>query len=130
MNTGAAIVHASGREGKLSSPQDRFSPRRARSAKNRGGVYHTHAMRSKLASVLFLLSFWALPSSAQKDFSQWPAGSSPRAIGKRVAERFVGLPHRLTTNQAEQPYIDYPESVTWYGALTFAQLSGDKPLTA
>jgi rhamnogalacturonyl hydrolase YesR len=89
-------------------------------------------MRSRIFLALSLLAclFLSLPSSAQKDFANWPAGTSPREVGKRVAERFLTLPHRLTTNQAPEPYIDYPESVTWYGALTFAQLSGDKDLTA
>lgn len=64
-----------------------------------------------------------------KEFSDWPAGTSPREIGKRVAERFVSQPHRLSTNQAPKPYIDYPESVTWYGALTFAGLTGNEDLT-
>ena len=103
---------------------------RLNEAETRAAVYHTHAMRSKIAGAFFLLALLPLRLSAQKDFTQWPAGSSPREIGKRVAERFVGLPHRLTTNQAEQPYIDYPESVTWYGALTLAQLSGDAGLTS
>lgn len=68
---------------------------------------------------------------AQKNtLTNWPAGTSPQEIGKRVAERFVSLPHRLSTNQAPEPYIDYPESDTWYGALTFASLAGDKNLTS
>lgn len=68
-------------------------------------------------------------ANAQSELSRWPQGSSPQEIGKRVGERFLSLPHHLSTGQASQPYIDYPESVTWYGALTFAQLSGDKELT-
>ncbi len=89
-------------------------------------------MRSKILPALLLIAclFSSLFSSAQKEFRNWPAGASPQEVGKRVAERFVTLPHRLTTNQAAEPYIDYPESVTWYGALTFAQLGGDKDLTA
>lgn len=81
---------------------------------------------------LLVLAMLTLPSvlQAQKEFRRWPAGTSPREIGKRVAERFVSLPHSLTTGQAPQPYINYPESVTWYGALTFAQLTGDKNLSA
>jgi rhamnogalacturonyl hydrolase YesR len=67
----------------------------------------------------------ALPASAQKEFRKWPAGASPQQIGKRVAERFVS-----TGRPADSAFITYPESVTWYGALTFAQLSGDKDLTA
>lgn len=89
------------------------------------------AMRASLRYAA-LLSVIALssPSLAQKEFTNWPAGASPHEIGKRVAERFLTLPHRLTTNQAPEPYIDYPESVTWYGALTFAKLSGDKELSS
>jgi unsaturated rhamnogalacturonyl hydrolase len=73
----------------------------------------------------------ALASSyawSQNEFSRWPHGTSPKVIGKRVASRFVATPHLLSTGEAAQPYISYPESVTWYGALTFAQLSHDKKL--
>ena len=31
--------------------------------------------------------------AAQKEFTHWPAGSSPVEIGKRVAERFVASGH-------------------------------------
>ncbi len=37
-----------------------------------------------------------LPLQAQKqpkEFKKWPAGSSPREIGKRVAERLLAIPH-------------------------------------
>jgi rhamnogalacturonyl hydrolase YesR len=65
------------------------------------------------------------PSVAQStDFANWPARSSPTEIGKRVAEHFVVAPHQ------DPRRIIYPEVCTWYGALTFAQLSGDKDLTA
>src|ERR1017187_6742082 len=65
----------------------------------------------------------AAQGCGQKEFRSWPAGSSPQDIGKRVAERFVASKH-LRDN-----VIIYPETCTWYGALTFAQLSGDKDLT-
>jgi unsaturated rhamnogalacturonyl hydrolase len=88
-------------------------------------------MRSRFASIaLFALLFTTALSYAQRDFRNWPPGSSPQEIGKRVAERFISLPHLLSTGQASKPYIEYPESVTWYGALTFAKLSGDKELTS
>lgn len=88
------------------------------------------AMKTALRCVAFLVALAiSLPAVAQKEFTNWPAGTSPQEIGKRVAERFLTLPHRLTTNQAPKPYIDYPESVTWYGALTFASLTHDKDLT-
>ena len=67
---------------------------------------------------------------SQEEFTQWPAGASPQLIGKRVAERFLATPHLLSTDEAKQPYIAYSESVTWYGALTFGQLSHDKKLAS
>ncbi len=70
----------------------------------------------------------SLPVRAQKEFSEWPTGTSPKEIGERVAERFASSPHSLSTGEAKQPYINYPESVTWYGALTFAQLTGNHEL--
>ena len=74
-----------------------------------------------------------LPLQAQKqpkEFKKWPAGSSPREIGKRVAERLLAIPHSNFGRPGPPPFITYPEVATWYGALTFAQLSGDKELDA
>jgi unsaturated rhamnogalacturonyl hydrolase len=89
------------------------------------------AMITRRCAILLLTSFLVTPCAvAQKEFRSWPARSSPQEIGKKVSGRFLQLPHRLTTNQAEQPYIDYPESVAWYGALTFADLSKDSALTS
>src|SRR5229473_4446605 len=65
-----------------------------------------------------------------KILSKWPAGTSPKEIGKRVAERFVGGSHANSGRPDAPQYITYPEAVAWYGALTFAQLSGDKDLSA
>lgn len=59
-----------------------------------------------------------------KYFSNWPIGLSPEEIGQRVAERFVTSPH------ADPKLIVYQEVCTWYGALTFAQLSDDRALTS
>jgi unsaturated rhamnogalacturonyl hydrolase len=50
----------------------------------------------------------------------WPAGASPLEIGRRVAENFAARPFG---HPAE--YIYYPEACAWYGALTFAERSGD-----
>jgi unsaturated rhamnogalacturonyl hydrolase len=70
----------------------------------------------------------ALPSflypAPLKEFADWPPGTAPAEIGKRVAERFAPTPH-LRTNT-----IIYPEVCTWYGALTFAWIAGDKDLSA
>ena len=87
---------------------------------------------SKLGRVMLVLvaplilsgGAWAQSAVQAKYFSNWPAGVSPREIGSRVGERFVGSPHSNAT------YIAYEEVCTWYGALIFAQVSGDKALTA
>jgi rhamnogalacturonyl hydrolase YesR len=64
-------------------------------------------------------------SSAQSgSFSNWPAGFSPQEVGKRVAEHFVVSPHQSPTK------IIYPEVCAWYGALSFAEVTGDKDLMA
>src|SRR5260370_6729553 len=78
-----------------------------------------------VAAVALLIITLALPAAAQTNyFTDWPAGTSPAEVGKRVAEHFVISPH------ADPKHIVYQEVCTWYGALTFAQLSGDKGLSA
>lgn len=82
-----------------------------------------------MLALLFATGLAVLGARAQnvphtKYFSDWPAATSPQDVGKRVAEHFVTSPH------ADPEHIVYPEVCTWYGALTFAQLSGDKALTS
>jgi unsaturated rhamnogalacturonyl hydrolase len=55
-------------------------------------------------------------------FSHWPEGTSPEEVGKKVADHFVTSPHQYT------PTLHYSEAATWYGALTFAQLTHDDAL--
>jgi unsaturated rhamnogalacturonyl hydrolase len=65
-----------------------------------------------------------------KEFANWPAGTSPIELGKRVAERLIEVPYQNFGRSTPPPHITYPEVCTWYGALTFADLSGDKDLMA
>jgi rhamnogalacturonyl hydrolase YesR len=66
----------------------------------------------------------ALPALAQGNdyFTNWPKGTSPQEVGKKVAEHFVTSPHQYTAT------LHYSEVATWYGALTFAQLTNDDAL--
>ena len=65
----------------------------------------------------------ATASAAPTDyFTNWPAGSSPQDVGKRLAEHFVTSPHQGDKS------IFYGECATWYGALTVAQLTHDDAL--
>jgi rhamnogalacturonyl hydrolase YesR len=62
------------------------------------------------------------------DFKDWPKGSSPKEIGKRLADHFVATPHTNFNRPTPPRTITYPETCTWYGALTFAKETGDKKL--
>jgi len=66
---------------------------------------------------------------AKFDSDSWPKGSSPEEIGARVAERFVSTSYNNFGRTARPVSITYPETCTWYGALTFAKLSKDSRLT-
>src|SRR5690348_12667770 len=66
---------------------------------------------------------------AIKQFKNWPARTSPEEIGKRVAERYVASDYINLHRNPPTPTIIYPEVCTWYGALTFAQLTHDTNLT-
>jgi unsaturated rhamnogalacturonyl hydrolase len=79
-------------------------------------------------ATLFLAAH-ALAQQNTEDLRNWAAGASPQEIGKKVAERFVATPHTNFGQPQPPQFITYPESVAWYGALTFTQSSGDKNLT-
>lgn len=89
--------------------------------------------RSSILIVITAITF-ALPLQAQqsqkqrKAFRHWPAGNSPREIGKRVADRLLAKPYANFGKPDPPTQITYPEVATWYGALTFAQVSHDKRL--
>jgi rhamnogalacturonyl hydrolase YesR len=61
-------------------------------------------------------------------FSNWPAGTSPQEVGRRVASNFAVRKFEFETNPAQRQYIIYPEACTWYGALTTAWLARDREL--
>jgi unsaturated rhamnogalacturonyl hydrolase len=82
-------------------------------------------MNALLKTIAFALMFISTTkiAAAQTDyFSNWPAGDSPQEVGKRLAEHFVTSPHQGNGT------IFYGEVATWYGALTFAQLTHDDAL--
>jgi rhamnogalacturonyl hydrolase YesR len=78
----------------------------------------------KIAASALLLSVASIPLTAQQDYlSHWPAGRSPKEVGKALAEHFVVSPHQHSPGT-----IFYGEVGTWYGALTFADLTHDTEL--
>ena len=82
---------------------------------------------------LFIATFLfaSFVAGAQKsvevlEFKNWPKGSSPNEIGKRVADRFIATPHTNFNRPTPPRTITYPETCTWYGALAFAKVTNDK----
>ncbi len=88
-------------------------------------------MKTKImpTAMLVALAIAGPRLSAAGDFDSWPKDCSPREIGKRVAEHFVVGPHGNFGRTNPPRSITYPETCTWYGALTFARLSHDTNLT-
>ena len=63
--------------------------------------------------------------SAKADLESWPKDYSPQEVGQRVAENFLSRPNMLMPPDGA---IHYSQVCTWYGALTFAQLTDDASL--
>ena len=70
---------------------------------------------------LFFTLFFALSgvaSAQQKYFSNWPENADPHKTGDALAAHFIQSPHLDT--------VVYPEVCAWYGALTYAEVTGNK----
>jgi rhamnogalacturonyl hydrolase YesR len=82
-----------------------------------------------LLSLLTLLPLATTRGAAAEIASlrDWPAGSSPQVVGRRLAERFIDTPHMFWS---EFGTIHYAEVCAWYGALGFARLAQERELTA
>ena len=87
-----------------------------------------HIKALALAAALLVLNPAAAAARANH-FDRWPAGASPREVGKRVAENFLARKLDFETNPRRQ-YVIYPEVCAWYGSLTVAQLTRDRALRA
>jgi rhamnogalacturonyl hydrolase YesR len=62
-----------------------------------------------------------------RHFTDWPAGTSPAEVGKRVAEVFIPTPH-MEMNSHGPLALHYSHVATWTGALQFAAVTKDKDL--
>jgi rhamnogalacturonyl hydrolase YesR len=74
-----------------------------------------------IALLLFALTVHA---AQLKEFTDWPAGTSPTEVGKRVAERFV------SNGELPMKPAMYPSVCAYYGALTFADLTHNRELSS
>ena len=76
-------------------------------------------------SLLVAAFLFANTASAQQDyFDNFPVRANPKTVGKKIAERFLKSGHQLYFDRG----IHYAEVCTWYGALRFAEQTGDKEL--
>ena len=74
-----------------------------------------------LATTLFIT-----PALGQDYFGNWPAGSSPRELGKRLAENWVKRDFEFQSGKRQ--FLIYPEACAWYGSLVTAKLLKEKDL--
>jgi unsaturated rhamnogalacturonyl hydrolase len=81
--------------------------------------------------VAALLLVASMPAFAENYLTDWPAGKDPVEIGTRVAERLLPIAHQEMPylGEANRKSLHYAEVVTWYGALTFAELAKQESLT-
>jgi unsaturated rhamnogalacturonyl hydrolase len=83
---------------------------------------------ASVASLLLLAGCHQPATSAKIEaFANWPAGTAPAEVGKRVAENFAGRPFEFQTNPRRRSVI-YPEVCAWYGGLEVARLTKDADL--
>ncbi len=73
------------------------------------------------------LALCASALAQNRHFADWPAGTDPREVGKRVAERFLATPH-MEMNRHGPLALHYAHVATWTGALQLAMLTKDESL--
>lgn len=88
-----------------------------------------------LLPAAFLL--FAAATGARSDpgpFADWPAGAAPQDVGRRVSVNFVARKLKYENPDPNDKYqegtVHYPEVCAWYGALSVAELTGDRDLQA
>ena len=79
-----------------------------------------------LLAAVFCFHTMPTPVLGQDHFDNWPAGSSPSELGKRLAENWVRRDFEFQSGKRQ--YLIYPEVCTWYGALSTAKLLKDRNL--
>ena len=82
----------------------------------------------KILIVLLVgLSISQSASGQSSYFNNWPAGTSPKEIGQRLAENFAA--RDLEFQSGKREFVIYPEACAWYGSLEVAGELHDRDLT-
>ena len=84
-------------------------------------------MKRRLLFLVASLLAATTATTQNAHFTDWPAGTDPREVGKRVAERFVVTPHMEMNSHGPQA-LHYSHVATWTGSLQFAQATKDADL--
>lgn len=92
-------------------------------------MHQENKVLALLLAVIFILSSANLSFGQSKYFGNWSPGTSPKEVGKRVAENIIARKFDFEINPKRE-YVIYPEICAWYGALTTATLSKDKDLSS
>ena len=81
-------------------------------------------------NAVFLLLFGFVHSASllgqSKYFEDWPAGESPKEIGKRLAENFAKRDFEFQNGKRQ--FVIYPEACAFYGAINVAGELSDRDL--
>ena len=84
-------------------------------------------MKARGSWIVGALALCANAFAQNPHFGDWPAGTDPREVGKRVAERFIPTPHMENSSHGPQS-LHYAHVATWVGALQFALVTKDDEL--
>lgn len=78
-----------------------------------------------LSYLLLVVAFFTVRSAvAQNYFSDFPIQADPQKVGERLSKRLTETKHQLYFDKG----IHYAEVCTWYGAVRFAEQTGNKQL--
>jgi len=80
-----------------------------------------------VAGVVFATGCATSHHTQSQHFSNWPAGTAPAEVGKRVAENFLTRKFEFEAKTNRQYFI-YPEICGEYGSLKVAKQAGDTDL--
>ena len=75
--------------------------------------------------LLFIANVYSV--ICQNYFGDWPAGTSPKEVGMRLAENFAK--RDLEFQSGKRPFVIYPEACAWYGALNVAKEIKERDLS-
>lgn len=80
-----------------------------------------------LITAIFVLIANSHATAQSEYFRNWPAGMSPKEVGKRLAENFVKRDFEYESGK--RPFVIYTEVCAGYGALNIAKEIKDKDLS-